>query len=96
MKIRRDSIKAINKTNEFISDRLLKAQCYVPSKETLDKHAIRAEKFKRFASVRRENGQHKLDPLIHKRKNFVIATPSSMCALRVFFISILFFTDFRS
>ena len=74
MKVRRDSIKSINKTNEFISDRLLKAHCYVPSKDNLDKHAVRAEKFKRFASVRRENGQHKLDPLIHKRKNFVIAT----------------------
>jgi len=56
MKVRRDSIKAINKTNEFISDRLMKAHCYVPSKETLDKHAVRADKFRRFASVRRENG----------------------------------------
>ena len=73
--VRRRAINTINNENEIISKRLNEISCVVPKKEKLEKD-FKEEftKYKRACSTRRVDGEAYLDPLIHKRIQFEIAT----------------------
>ena len=72
--LRRRTINTINNENEVISKRLNEASCYIPKKDKLDKEFEKVVKYKRAVSTRKADGDAKLDPLIHKRRQFELAT----------------------
>jgi hypothetical protein len=50
------------------------AQCLIPNKDDIEKHVTKNVNYKRTASIRKVDGNRKLDPLTLKRKAFVTAT----------------------